>query len=146
MLRLASRVGVRQAMAPRASFAPPVAAPVATAAARFAPGDVPEPLRGEIAGLIGQERVVVFLTGTPQAPRCGFTVRMVELLQQFQVKYAFVNILEDDDVCEGLKAYSDWPTYPQMYVDKELVGGYDLVKTMALDGSLVKLLKDKELL
>ena len=123
-----------------------VAAPFATTAARFAPGDVPEPLRTEIADMIAQDRVVVFLTGTPQQPRCGFTVRMVDLLKQFQVEYSFVNILEDDDVCEGLKAYSDWPTYPQMYVDKELVGGYDLVKQMALDGSLVKLLKEKELL
>lgn len=132
---------------PRATQSAVFAAPIAPCVARrWAPTDVDPQLAGELKKLIAQDRVVVFLTGSPDEPRCGFTARMTSLLQQFQVPYSFVNILEDDAVCEGLKVYSDWPTYPQMYVDEELVGGYDVVKQMALSGDLVKLLKDKNLL
>lgn len=104
------------------------------------------PLHKKLDALIHKGRIVVFLTGTPDAPRCGFTVRMVELLEQLPIKYEFVNIMEDDEVCEGLKAYSQWPTYPQLYIDGELVGGWDVTRQMVMDGTLIKELQNKGLL
>eukprot|EP00658_Telonema_sp_P-2_P062525 TRINITY_DN51198_c0_g1_i1.p1 TRINITY_DN51198_c0_g1~~TRINITY_DN51198_c0_g1_i1.p1 ORF type:complete len:118 (+),score=40.69 TRINITY_DN51198_c0_g1_i1:170-523(+) len=68
-----------------------------------------------------------FLTGSPEAPRCRFTVSLVDILNQIGVQYSYVNILEDDEVCEGLKEFSSWPTYPQVYIDGELIGGYDII-------------------
>lgn len=115
--------------------------------ARYCSDDGLSPeLRAQLKHLIEQDKMVVFLTGTPMQPRCGFTMRMVELLQQFGVKYTPVNILESDDVCEGLKVYSNWPTYPQVYIDGELIGGWDVVREMAVDGSLVTLFQEKGLL
>lgn len=108
--------------------------------------ELTEELKKDLQTMIGQDRVVCFLTGTPEAPRCRFTVALVDMLNQIGVEYSFVNILEDDEVCEGLKIYSSWPTYPQVYIDNELIGGYDIIKTMMLDGELPKLLKSKKLL
>lgn len=104
------------------------------------------PLHKKLDGLINQARIVVFLTGTPSQPRCGFTVRMVEMLEQLPIKYEFVNIMEDEEVCEGLKTYSQWPTYPQLYIDGELIGGWDITRQMVIDGSLIKILSEKKLL
>jgi Grx4 family monothiol glutaredoxin len=103
-------------------------------------------LHAKLRGLINQDRLVVFLTGTPEEPRCRFTFAMSDMLRQLGVQYTYVNILSDDDVCEGLKEYSNWPTYPQVYLDGELLGGYDVCKKMLLDGELTKMLKDKGLL
>jgi len=104
------------------------------------------PLHKKLHELIHQGRIVVFLTGTPEEPRCGFTARIVDLLAQLPIQYTPVNILDDDEVCEGLKSYSNWPTYPQVYIDGELIGGFDITRKMLLDGSLPKLLKEKKLL
>jgi monothiol glutaredoxin len=104
------------------------------------------PLHKKLHGLINQARIVVFLTGTPDHPRCGFTVRIVELLGQLPIKYEFVNIMEDEEVCEGLKTYAQWPTYPQLYIDGELIGGWDITRQMVMDGSLIKILHEKGLL
>ncbi|CBH16175.1 monothiol glutaredoxin, putative [Trypanosoma equiperdum] len=111
-----------------------------------APDQVKPELAAAIRRIIAEDRIVIFLTGTPQEPRCGFTVKMVDMMHQLGVKYSFYNILEDDEVCEGLKIYSDWPTYPQLYIDGDLVGGYDVCKGMLLSGQLTKLLKEKDLL
>lgn len=116
-----------------------------TAAAR-APADVPKELADDLRDIIHNDRLVLFLTGTPEEPRCRFTMQVVDLMDQLGVKYGYFNIMEDEEVCEGLKRYSDWPTYPQVYLDGELLGGYDICKQMMLDGSLVKLLKEKDLL
>jgi monothiol glutaredoxin len=102
-------------------------------------------LQQRLHKLIHADRVVVFLTGSPDQPRCRFTAMMVDMLRQLGFEYGFVNILEDDDVCEGLKVYSSWPTYPQMYVDGELVGGFDVTKEMVMNGELMKLLKEKKI-
>lgn len=104
------------------------------------------PLADVLDAIIRKDRMVVFLTGTPTQPRCRFTVATVDILRQLGVKYSYFNILDDDEVCEGLKEYSSWPTYPQVYIDGELIGGYDVIKKMLLDGDLTKLLKDKDLL
>lgn len=122
------------------------ARPLAHTLPRMAPSDVDSKLADDIASIISSDRLVLFLTGTPEKPQCRFTVQMVDLLAQLGVKYSFFNIMDDDEVCEGLKVYSDWPTYPQIYVEGELLGGYDICKDMMLDGSLVKLFKEKKLL
>lgn len=88
----------------------------------------------------------MFLTGTPEQPRCRFTVQLVDLFNQLGIKYSFFNILDDEEVCEGLKTYSEWPTYPQIYIDGELLGGYDICKNMMLDGTLIRTFKEKELM
>lgn len=112
----------------------------------LAPKDVSEELAQDLQRIIAHDRVVAFLTGTPEAPRCRFTVQLVDLLEQLTVPYGYFNILDDDEVCEGLKQYSDWPTYPQVYVDGELVGGYDVVVSMARSGALTKMLSEKGIL
>lgn len=107
------------------------------------------PMHERLHALINGHRIMVFLTGTPSEPRCGFTMRMVELLDQLPIDFdrdvGFFDIMTDDDVCEGLKSYS-WPTYPQLYIDGELIGGYDITRQMTMDGSLINLLSKKGLL
>lgn len=70
---------------------------------------------------------MLFMKGTPAAPQCGFSRQLVALLREKGVRYGFFNILADDEVRQGLKAFSDWPTYPQLYLDGNLVGGLDIV-------------------
>lgn len=108
--------------------------------------ELTDALKKDLADMIARDRIVIFLTGTPHQPRCRFTAMLVDMLNQIGIKYSYVNILEDDEVCEGLKVYSNWPTYPQIYIDQELIGGYDICKTMMLNGQLVDLLKSKKLL
>ena len=71
---------------------------------------------------------MLFMKGTPGDPQCGFSRQIVGMLRENSVKYGFFNILADDEVRQGLKEYADWPTYPQLWVDGELVGGLDIVK------------------
>jgi monothiol glutaredoxin len=122
------------------------AAALHTSCVCHAASDVPADLAKDIRDIIGHDRLVVFLTGTPEQPRCRFTVQLVDLLNQLGIKYSFFNILDDDEICEGLKQYSDWPTYPQVYLDGELLGGYDICKDMMLDGSLIRTFKEKQLM
>jgi Grx4 family monothiol glutaredoxin len=70
---------------------------------------------------------MLFMKGTPSSPQCGFSRQLVGLLRERGVRYGFFNILADDDVRQGLKEFSDWPTFPQLYVDGELIGGLDIV-------------------
>jgi len=86
--------------------------------------------REKIEGLINQSRVVLFMKGTPQAPMCGFSSKTVGLLDSVLEDYASVNVLDDQDVREGIKVLSNWPTIPQLYIDGELIGGCDIVTSM----------------
>jgi len=86
--------------------------------------------REKIEGLIQQNRVVLFMKGTPQTPQCGFSSKTVGLLDSVLDDYASVNVLEDEEVREGIKVYGNWPTIPQLYIDGELVGGCDIVTAM----------------
>ncbi len=86
--------------------------------------------REKIEGLIKQNRVVLFMKGTPQAPMCGFSSKTVGLLDSILSDYASVDVLQDQDVREGIKVYGNWPTIPQLYIDGELVGGCDIVTAM----------------
>ncbi|KAI1375667.1 glutaredoxin [Hypoxylon crocopeplum] len=85
-------------------------------------------LRTKLEGLVSAAPVMLFMKGTPSAPQCGFSRQMVAILRERSVKYGFFNILADDDVRQGLKKFADWPTYPQLWVAGELVGGLDIVK------------------
>jgi len=98
-------------------------------------------LNERLKGLINQHKVMAFIKGTPAAPQCGFSRKFIDLLQETGVQYGSFNILSDNEVREGLKKYSSWPTYPQLYVNGELVGGLDIVKELAAEGELAKMLK-----
>lgn len=91
--------------------------------------------------LVNRAPVMVFMKGDPTAPRCGFSRQLVELLAKNDLKYETFDILLDDDVRQGLKEYSDWPTYPQIYVKGEFVGGLDILKQLDETGELVKTLQ-----
>ncbi|GAX14099.1 hypothetical protein FisN_8Hh064 [Fistulifera solaris] len=84
-------------------------------------------LQERLAALVKRHRVMLFMKGLPSAPRCGFSRQIVQLLDEEHISYDSFDILQDDQVREGLKKFSDWPTYPQLYVDGELVGGLDIV-------------------
>lgn len=93
-------------------------------------------LHDRLHALITSHRVMLFMKGLPSAPKCGFSRQMVELLNAQQVPYGTFDILTDDAVRQGLKTYSNWPTFPQLYVNGELVGGLDIVQELQEDGSL----------
>ena len=80
--------------------------------------------------------VVLFMKGTPQFPQCGFSGRVVQILDYLGVEYAGINVLESDVLRDGIKVYSDWPTIPQLYVKGEFVGGCDIITEMTLSGEL----------
>ncbi|KAL9548827.1 hypothetical protein MBANPS3_005502 [Mucor bainieri] len=103
-------------------------------------------LNARLKALVNSAPVMIFIKGTPQQPRCGFSRQLVELLGEEKVKYSSFNILADEDVRQGLKAYSDWPTYPQVYVNGELMGGLDIIKEMIASGEFKEMLpKEKDL-
>ena len=87
--------------------------------------------------------VVLFMKGTPQFPQCGFSGQVVQILDHLGVAYKGLNVLDSDDLRNGIKAYSNWPTIPQLYVKGEFVGGCDIVREMFQAGELQQTLKDK---
>ena len=84
--------------------------------------------------------VLLYMKGTPDFPQCGFSARVVAALRALEAKFAFVNIFEDPEIREGLKTYSNWPTFPQLYVNGELIGGCDIAIEMYESGELAELL------
>ncbi len=87
--------------------------------------------------------VLLYMKGTPDFPQCGFSAQTVAALRSVGAKFAFVNILEDQELREGLKQYSSWPTFPQLYVGGELVGGCDITLEMYRSGELEQMLSEK---
>ncbi len=94
-----------------------------------------------IKDLLEHNPVLLFMKGTPDFPQCGFSAAAVRALQASNASFAHVNIFEDPELREALKAYSNWPTYPQLYVKGELVGGSDIVIEMFKSGELKELVK-----
>ncbi|KAI0391365.1 glutaredoxin [Xylariaceae sp. FL0594] len=92
------------------------------------PAKAKEELFKRLGELVKAAPVMLFMKGSPSAPQCGFSRQLVALLRERSIKYGFFNILADDEVRQGLKEFSDWPTFPQLYVEGELVGGLDIVK------------------
>lgn len=93
-------------------------------------------LNSRIRNLINRAPVMLFMKGSPEAPKCGFSSKMVEILKNANIQFSAFDILTDEAVRQGLKTFSNWPTYPQLYVKGELVGGLDVVKEMAEEGNL----------
>ena len=89
--------------------------------------------------------VLLFMKGTPVFPQCGFSAAVIQVLSHLQVKFSSVNVLEDPDVRDGIKQYSDWPTIPQLYVKGEFVGGCDIIREMYETGELKTFLEEKGL-
>jgi monothiol glutaredoxin len=100
-------------------------------------------VRDWIAKTVATNDVVLFMKGTHQFPQCGFSAQVAQILDYLGVGFKDVNVLEDMSVREGIKAYSDWPTIPQLYVKGEFVGGCDIVREMFQEGELQQLLDDK---
>ncbi len=97
----------------------------------------------QIKDLIEKNDVVLFMKGVPQAPQCGFSAAVVQVLSQVGVPFAAVNVLQDPLIREGIKEFSNWPTIPQLYIKGEFVGGCDIVREMFQAGELTALLAEK---
>ena len=96
----------------------------------------PSSIEERLKALINRAQVMVFIKGTPDAPKCGFSRTIVSILREHGIGFSSFDILSDEDVRQGLKVYSDWPTYPQLYANGALIGGLDIVKEMAEGGDL----------
>ena len=94
---------------------------------------------------IDNNEVCLFMKGTPDAPQCGFSMAVSNMLKILDVKFKGVNVLEDQKLREGIKVFSDWPTIPQLYVKNEFIGGCDIVKEMYESGELAKLFESKNI-
>ena len=101
--------------------------------------DVSQSIKSEIES----NEVVLFMKGTPAFPMCGFSAAVVQILSNLGIKYNTVNVLDSDEMREGIKKFSNWPTIPQLYVKKEFIGGCDIVKEMNESGELIELLNTK---
>ena len=96
-----------------------------------------------ITNEISNNEVCLFMKGTPDAPQCGFSMAVSNMLKILEVNFKGVNVLENEHVRQGIKEFSEWPTIPQLYIKKEFVGGCDIVKEMYESGELKKILEDK---
>ena len=94
---------------------------------------------------IENNEVCLFMKGTPDAPQCGFSMATSNILKILEVNFKGVNVLENQNLREGIKTYSDWPTIPQLYVKNEFIGGCDIVKEMYESGELAKLFESKQI-
>ena len=103
--------------------------------------DVTESIKNEL----NTNDVVLFMKGTPDFPMCGFSAATVQVLKNLGINFNSVNVLDSNDMREGIKKFSDWPTIPQLYVKKEFVGGCDIVKEMFENGELKKLFDEKQI-
>ena len=101
--------------------------------------DLTEQIKNEIKS----NDITLFMKGTPVFPMCGFSAAVVQILTDLEVKFSSVNVLDSDEMREGIKKFSDWPTIPQLYVKEEFLGGCDIIKEMYESGELLELFKSK---
>ncbi|MGY4398290.1 monothiol glutaredoxin [Sphingomonas sp. UYAg733] len=99
--------------------------------------------QARIADLVGKSDVLLFMKGSPLFPQCGFSSRAIAILQHLNVEFDSVDVLQDQGVRQGIKAFSDWPTIPQLYVKGEFVGGSDIMMEMYESGELAQLFEDQ---
>ena len=102
-----------------------------------------ENTKKKINDLLEKNKICLFMKGTPEVPQCGFSLAVSNILKHLKVEFTGVNVLDDDNLRQGIKQYSDWPTIPQLYVKKKFLGGCDIVKEMFESGELQKTLADK---
>jgi len=100
-------------------------------------------INNQLDEIIKNNKVVLFMKGTPEMPQCGFSMAVSNVLKHLEVKFTAINVYEDEDIRNGIKEYSNWPTIPQLYVNEEFVGGCDIVKEMFENKELQKLFEDK---
>ncbi len=103
-------------------------------------------IKDKIKNLINENNICLFMKGTPDSPQCGFSMVVSNILKHINVKFKGINVLEDENLRQGIKDYSDWPTIPQLYVQGEFIGGSDIVKELFENGELKKLLESKKLI
>ena len=102
-----------------------------------------EQTKNLIQSHIDENEVCLFMKGTPDAPQCGFSMAVSNMLKILEVNYKGINVLANQELRNGIKTFSDWPTIPQLYIKNEFVGGCDIVKEMYENGELKKVLEDK---
>ena len=94
---------------------------------------------------INDNEVCLFMKGTPDAPQCGFSMAVSNILKILEVKFKGINVLENEQLRQGIKEFSEWPTIPQLYIKKEFVGGCDIIKEIYENGELKKIFEDKKI-
>ena len=100
----------------------------------------------KIENLIKENKVCLFMKGTPDSPQCGFSMAVSNVLKHMNINFKGINVLEDENLRQGIKDFSDWPTIPQLYVKKEFVGGCDIVKELFESGELKRMFIEKKIL
>tara|TARA_B100000242_G_C42977160_1_gene453560 strand:+ start:474 stop:791 length:318 start_codon:yes stop_codon:yes gene_type:complete len=103
-------------------------------------------IKEKIEKLINENDVCLFMKGTPDTPQCGFSMAVTNVLKHLKVNFKGINVLEDENLRQGIKDYSEWPTIPQLYVKKEFIGGCDIVKELFENGDLKKIFSDKKII
>ena len=103
-------------------------------------------IKEKIEKLIDENDVCLFMKGTPDTPQCGFSMAVTNVLKHLKVNFKGINVLEDENLRQGIKDYSEWPTIPQLYVKKEFIGGCDIVKELFENGDLKKIFSDKKII
>ena len=102
-------------------------------------------IKDQIENEISNNEVCLFMKGTPEAPQCGFSMAVSNMLKILEINFKGVNVLENEHIRQGVKEFSEWPTIPQLYIKKEFVGGCDIVKEMYESGELKKILEKKQI-
>ena len=103
-------------------------------------------IQTDIKKMIKENDVCLFMKGIPESPQCGFSMTVSNILKYLKVNFRGINVLEDQNLRQGIKDFSDWPTIPQLYIKEEFIGGCDIVKEMFENGELKKLLESKKII
>ena len=102
-------------------------------------------INNKISKLIESDEVVLFMKGTPDFPQCGFSAQVIDILNYYSVKFSSYNVLDDNDLRQGIKDYSEWPTIPQIYIKKEFIGGCDILREMLESNEIENLFEEKKI-
>ncbi|ANQ07881.1 1-cys-glutaredoxin-like protein-1 [Plasmodium coatneyi] len=108
----------------------------------FEKSDVYQTLKGKIKEILEKEKIVLFMKGTPESPLCGFSAKVVHILNNMNVKdYVYIDVMKNNDLREAIKIYSNWPYIPHLYVNNNFVGGYDIISDLYTSGELQEMVK-----